>query len=186
MKKINSTRKSLGFALQELLLAVAVVAVLGIIGAGVYKSMRSNINAEDMGSKTVELVTEIQKNWRSAGDYTTLTPDGINKLSLIKPPIRFDGTNLVDAWGNVINLSGARGTFALTIGGATAPIAKEDCAAIANKMDIASIVRVGSSATAAAGVVSGGNLFKNGVTVDQTALLTGCNEASTVIAVQFR
>lgn len=175
-----------GFALGELLLAIAVIALLVAIGAGVYSSMRSGINADDMGAKTVELAADIQKNWRTAGDYSTVSADAINKLALIHAPITMSGTDMQDGWGNTMTLNGTRSSFAITIGGATAPLSRDDCSSIANRLTIASVVRVGASASAAAGIVTGGNLFKNGATIDQTQLITGCSEGNTIIAAQFR
>lgn len=187
----NRKNQSRGFVLTELLLGVAVVAMLALIGAGVYQGLKAGINADDMGSKTIGMVSEIQKVWRNAGTYTTLTPAEIDKVSLVVSPMRMSGANLLDAWGNTMTLNGGQSSFALTIGGATAPINKDDCATIANKLaSLSSIIRIGSSAAigtgGSAGTVTGGNLFKSGATITQNSLTTGCNEANPVIAAQFR
>jgi hypothetical protein len=191
MMNINKRRAAMGFVLTELLLGIAVIAVVALIGVGVYRGLRSGINADDMGDKTIALVSEIQKNWRTAGSYTTVSAVEVDKLSLINAPMRMNGSNLQDAYGNAMSLNGGQASFALTIGGSTAPIAKDDCATIANKIaGIASVVRIGAAATVGsggtAGTVTGGNVFKSGATVTQSSLTDGCNEANTVIAAQFR
>ena len=65
-------RLQAGFALGEMLLAVAVVAVLVGIGAVVYGNIRGGIAADDQAGSTIELVSEIQKNWRNAGTFATV------------------------------------------------------------------------------------------------------------------
>lgn len=187
----NRKSKSRGFVLTELLLGVAVVSVLALIGAGVYQGLKAGINADDMGSKTIGMVSEIQKVWRNAGNYTSVSPAEINKVSLVVAPMRMSGTDMLDAWGNTMTLNGGQSSFALTIGGATAPINKDDCATIANKLaSLGSVIRIGASAAVgtggSAGTVTGGQLFKTGATITQAGLTDGCSEANTVIAAQFR
>lgn len=176
-----------GFALLELVLAVAIIGVLAAIGTGIYSSLNSGITADDQANKTIAMASAIQKNWRNSGSFTTLTGAELNKLALVVPPLRFATPDVQDAWGNTMTINGGASSFAITTGGTTAAISKEDCAAIANKLaSIAHSIRIGAAATAAAGVISGGELFKTGGTITQTALGTGCNEDDTVIAAQFR
>jgi type II secretory pathway pseudopilin PulG len=190
----RETRKVLtrGFALGEMLLAVAIVAVIVAIGAGVYGSVRGGINADDQAAKTVALAADVQKNWRNAGTFATVSGSTVNALALVQKPIKFDGTNLQDAWGNTMAVSGGTTTFALTIGGATNPLAKDECAAVANRLGagVATNINIGAAATlgsgATAGTVTGGNVYKVGQTVTQASMTTGCSEASTVIAASFR
>lgn len=189
--KVSRSNRAAGFALTELLLALAVVAVFALIAAGVYQSMRSSVNAEDMGDKTIGLVSDIQKHWRNAGSYSTLTADEVSKISLVKAPLKMSGTNMVDAWGNTMSLNGGSSSFALTIGGATFPISNEECATVANKiLSLATTIRIGSDAAvgtgASAGTATGGNLFKSGSTVTQSGLTTGCSSSNPIIAATFR
>ena len=185
-KKINA-----GFVLTELLLGIAVVAVIALIGAGVYQSLRANVNADDMADKTIALVSDVQRQWRNAGPYASLSAAEVDKISLVKAPLKMNGTNMVDAWGNTMSLSGSASSFALTIGGSTFPISKEDCSTIANKLSsLASVIRIGADAAAgsggSAGTVTGGNLFKSGATITQSGLTDGCSATNTVIAAAFR
>lgn len=176
-----------GFVLQELLLGVAIVAVLGVIGAGIYLGLRSSINADDMANKTIEMATEIQRNYRNAGTYASVNAVELNKIALLKAPIKFSTPNALDAWGNTMKISGTGATFAITIGGSTTPMAKDDCATVANKLGaLATKITIGADADAASGVVSGTNTYKDGATYTQTSLTTGCSEANPVIAAQFR
>jgi hypothetical protein len=181
-----------GFALSELLLAVAVIALLIGISAGAYAFLRGGINADDQATKTISLAADIQKNWRNAGSYATLAPAEINKLALIQKPLKWDGTNVQDGYGNTMAVSGGATSFVLTIGGTTNPVSKEDCASIANRLanGVATNVNIGTTATAgtggSSGQVTGGNVFKLGTTINQASLGTGCNEANPVIAAMFR
>ncbi len=182
-------RRSAGFALAELLLAVAVIALLVGISAGAYAFLRGGINADDQATKTISLAADIQKNWRNAGSYTTLAPAEINKLALIQKPLKWDGTKVQDGYGNTMSVSGGPTSFVLTIGGPINAVSKEDCASIANRLatGVATNVNVGTSAAAGgAGQVTGGNAFKVGTIINQANLATGCNEPNPVIAASFR
>lgn len=180
-------KRQRGFALLELVLAVAVVGVLAAIGTGVYSAMNSGIKADDQANKTITMASAIQKNWRNSGGYATVTGAELNKLSLIAAPLRFDTPNVVDAFGNPMIINGGAASFAITTGGTAGAIGPEDCATIANKLaSIAHSIRIGVDATAAGGVISGGHVFKSGTTYTQANLGAGCEEAGTVIAAQFR
>ncbi len=182
-----------GFALLELLLTVAIVAVLVGIGAGIYSYTRAGIGADDQASKTIALVADVQKNWRNnTGGYTGITPAQVNQLSLVQKPLKWDGTNIDDAYGNPMTLSGGTTTFSITVGGTVAALNNADCASIANRLaaGVANNINIGAAATlgsgATAGTVTGGNVFKVGNAITQTSLTTGCNETSPVIAASFR
>lgn len=176
-----------GFVLSEMMFGLGIAAVLIMVAAGVYSTMKTGVNADDMAQKTIGMVTDIQQNWRSAGNFSSVSAAELNKIALIKDPIKFATPNAVDAFGNNMAINGSATTFAITIGGATNPMDKDQCATIANKLaTIATNINIGGAATAAAGVVSGGNAFKVGATVTQGSLTTGCSEASPVIAAQFR
>lgn len=192
MKTFSSScgpRRDAGYALAELLLAVAVVALLVGISAGAYGFLRGGINADDQATKTVALAADIQKNWRNAGSYITLAPAEINKLALVQKPLKWDGVNVQDSYGNIMQITGGATSFAITIGGPMNPVSKEDCASIANRLatGVATNVSIGTAAAAGpAGIVTGGNAFKVGTTINQASLGTGCNESNPVIAASFR
>ena len=194
MTTFNNTKRGAqrGFALGEMLLAVALVAVLVGIGAAVYSSVRGGINADDTAAKAIALASDIQKNWRNAGTFATVSPAEVNKLALIQKPLKFDGTNLTDAWGNTMSLNGGTNSFVMTIGGTTNALSKDDCASIANRLanGVATNINIGTTAAAGTGAnlgnVTGGSAFKTGTTINQGNLTTGCNEANPVIAASFR
>jgi prepilin-type N-terminal cleavage/methylation domain-containing protein len=187
-----SLRAGRGFALAEMLLAVAVIALLVGISAGAYAFLRGGINADDQATKTIALAADIQRNWRNAGTYATLAPAEINKLALVQKPLKWDGTNVQDSYGNIMQMTGGTASFVITVGGSANPVSREDCATIANRLatGVATNVNIGTSATAGsagtAGQVSGGNTFKVGATITQANLATGCSESNPVIAASFR
>ncbi|SFF31968.1 prepilin-type N-terminal cleavage/methylation domain-containing protein [Paracidovorax wautersii] len=176
-----------GFALGELLLALAVV---GIIVAGLFVTftgLRGTVGANDVGDKIMMMVADIQKNWRTSNSFATVSAAEINKLSLIRSPLNYDGTNLKDGWGNVMSINGSATSFALTIGGSTFPIQQDDCASLVARLSpVANAIRIGADAAAAGGAISGGSLYKSGATITQSGLTTGCSASNPIIAAQFR
>ena len=176
-----------GLALADLALWVVVGGIIIAGGMMTYNYLKGSVSAGDMGEKTALMVSDIQKNWKNAGSFTSVSPAEVNKLSLIRNPLKFDGTNLVDAWGNTMTLSGGSASFSVTIGGATVPMQQDDCATVVNRIaPMAASVRVGSDAAAAAGAISGGTAYKTGATITQAGLTTGCSSANPIIAAQFR
>lgn len=185
--KNGFVKKQRGLAMVDYGLFI-VLAIIFILGSyAVYKSSRTTMNAGELAEKTVMLVTDINQHWKGQGSYTTVSPIEVNKLAIIRNPIRFDGTNMSDAWGNTMALNGNATSFALTIGGATTPLGQDECATIVGRMrTLATEIRIGSNATASGGLVSGGNVYVNGATVTQSGLTDGCSAASPVIAAKFR
>lgn len=165
-------------------LLAGIVAAIVLSSLGVLKG---GINAGNLGEKALYLAMDIQKHWNRANDYTSVTAAEVDKIGIVKNPIKFDSGQLYDGYGNQMALNGSRITFAMTLGGTAAPMDKDDCANLVARLEpVAMAIRVGASAAANAGVISGGNLYKNGATLDQTGLTTGCAEAGTKIAIQVR
>ncbi|ABM33288.1 hypothetical protein QRO11_10110 [Paracidovorax citrulli] len=164
--------------------------ILGVVVATVlsyFNGVKGGYNAGAAGEKIILLTSEITKNWSRANDYSTVSPTEVNKLSLIKSPLRYDSGSLYDGAGNTMDLNGSRISFALTVGGSSFPLNKDDCATIVSRIEpVAVAIRIGSSAAASAGVISGGNVYKSGGDITQTGLTTGCSEPSPKIAAQFR
>lgn len=180
-------RRQLGFTLIETMIA------LGIMGTAVaallyYQTRAENNQGSNKTAQDLSLMASKIKNYLGpSNSYIPLTPVFVNSSALITPPMKWDGTNVLDPWGNTMTINGGTTTFALTIGGTTSALDKEVCTSIASKMvDNATAINIGA-ATAAAGVVSGGSAYKaaNG-TPNGTNLATGCAVANPVIAVQFR
>lgn len=169
-------------AVWSVILGVVVATVLGY-----FNGVKGGYNAGAAGEKIILLTSEITKNWSRANDYSTVSPTEVNKLSLIKSPLRYDSGSLYDGAGNTMDLNGSRISFALTVGGSSFPLNKDDCATLVSRIEpIAVAIRIGTSAAASAGVISGGNVYKSGGDITQTGLTTGCSEPSPKIAAQFR
>lgn len=169
-------------AVWSVMLGLVISTVLGY-----FSGQKSGYNAGAAGEKIILLTSEITKNWSRANDYSTVSPAEVNKLSLIKSPLRYDSGVLNDWAGNTMDLNGSRISFALTVGGSSFPLNKDDCATIVSRIEpVAVAIRIGTSAAASAGVISGGNVYKTGADITQTGLTTGCSEPSPKIAAQFR
>ena len=181
-----------GFTLVEIMIVLAIIGT-AIGGVLYYQSRAENTQAATKTSSDLALMaSKIKTYFRPSNSYTGVTASRINSMALVAAPMKFDGANMVDPWGNTMSVGGGTLSFALSMGGATAPIDKEVCTSLATSLaDKATAIRVGaaaavSSAGATAGTISGGNLYKGASTTpDAAALATGCNEASTVIAMQF-
>lgn len=191
---IPSSKAADGFALLELMLVVGVVSILLAIASGVYYKTRSSISAEEQGQRAVELAADIRRFiGKGVGTYAGLTPAMVANLGLVRPPFRWDGTNIRDAWGNTVALMGqSPWVYSMTLGGATSPISASDCAAVASRLaNTGYAVLTGASVYlstggASAGWVQGGYTYKYGnQAVTQSNMTTGCAEANTVVGVTF-
>lgn len=180
-------RRQRGLALADMALWVVVGAAVVAGAMMTYNYLKGSVGAGEMGEKTALMVSDIQKNWKSAGTFASVSPAEVNKLSLIRNPLKFDGTNLLDGWGNTMALTGGAASFSLTIGGATVPMQQDDCATVVHRLaPMAAAIRVGADAAAAAGAITGGNVYKTGAVVTQAGLTDGCSAANPIIAAQFR
>lgn len=176
-----------GAVMGEMMLYVVIAGVLISAAFGIYQFVRSSVSAGDVGDKVMIMVTDIQKNWRRAGSFATVTPAEVNKLSLVRSPLRYDGTNVIDGWGNTMTLNGGPASFALTIGGATTPMQQDDCATVVARLEsLAAVIRIGADAAATGGAVTGGSVYKSGATITQAGLTDGCSATNPIIAAQFR
>lgn len=179
-------KRQAGVTMVEVIIWVVIAAVVALGALQLFRMAKSSISAADTAEKTIVLAAGIQRMW-GAQPFTNVTAQEVNKVNAIQPPLTYDGTNMQDPYGNVMLLTGSQNTFAMTLGGATAPLSQDDCATIATRMAAFAIkVNVGSSASAASGLVTGGNAYKNGATTTVTGMTTGCSEASPVVAVEFR
>lgn len=176
-----------GAVMGEMMLYVVIAGVLVSAAFGIYQFVRSSVSAGDVGDKAMIMVTDIQKNWRRAGSFATVTPAEVNKLSLVRSPLRYDGTNVIDGWGNNMTLNGGPASFALTIGGSTTPMQQDDCATVVARLEsLAAVIRIGADAAATGGTVTGGSVYKSGATITQAGLTDGCSATNPIIAAQFR
>jgi len=176
-----------GAVMGEMMLYVVIAGVLVSAAFGIYQFVRGSVSAGDVGDKVMIMVTDIQKNWRRAGSFATVTPAEVNKLSLVRSPLRYDGTNVIDGWGNTMTLNGGPASFALTIGGATTPMQQDDCATVVARLEsLAAVIRIGRDAAATGGAVTGGSVYKSGATITQAGLTDGCSDTNPIIAAQFR
>jgi prepilin-type N-terminal cleavage/methylation domain-containing protein len=189
---IASRARNRGFALNELLLTVAIVSVLVGIGAAVYSGLRDGVGAEEQAQRMVDMAADVRRYMGKAqGNYTGLTPARANALGLLKPPLRWDGASIRDRWGNSMDLYGqGPWLFSVTAGGATS-MSPTDCAALAIKLaSSAYAVMIGTSTVitksgASDGWVTGGLSYKTGLVLSQGNLTTGCAQATPVVGATF-
>lgn len=187
MKFAQTFNKQRGVSMIEVAIWAVIAGVIAIAVMNMYNPIRSGQSASTLGDRTLVMVSDIQKFWTRANDYSTVTAEEISKLELIRSPLKYDAGVMYDAYGNPMALNGSRISFALTLGGTESPLSSDDCATIITRLEpVAQSIRIGTSAEAAAGAITGGNVYKSGSTVSQTGLTAGCGEANTKIAAQFR
>lgn len=176
-----------GFALGELLLAVAVVGILVTIGYGIYNSLTKDTAAQDLTQKSVAMIGKIKSIYGNAGTFSGITGQAVDQLGARPDGFRLSGTDLVDNFGNVIDVNGAAAFFGMRFQGLT----KDTCGKIASGLaGLAYQVTVGSASavSVAAGVITGGTDYKAaGGTPNTANLATGCGAAEPLaVAVQIR
>ncbi len=179
-----------GYILNEMLLAVAVFAVLTGIAGMSFQALKRSAQADDQALKFATLANDIRKSYRPAGTFTTLAATGVAKLGLVQKPMYTDGTNVFDTWANQLQFSGSDTAFAIILGGNGVMTPQECTAFAAAVQDSAYEVRIGAAVVLGSGATlgrtTGGNGYKTaGGTFDGAALATGCAEASTRIGVSF-
>jgi type II secretory pathway pseudopilin PulG len=191
MKRTDVRRRALGFVLQELLLAVAIVSVIAAVSLGVYTSVRDSSKAEEQAQVMVDIASNVRRVFGKAqGNYTGVTAARVSTLGLVRQPLRWNGTNLQDAWGNTMTIYGSGPwMFSMTAGGGG--ITAVECAALATRLAItAASVRVGTTAAvstsgATDGWVLGGHPYKANNAFNQANLTTGCSESNAVVGATF-
>lgn len=179
--------RQFGLSLLEVMMSVAIIG--GILGFALYyqSKAKAGMSGNSASTNLALMASTIKNVVGSSNSYATLTPATLDNIGGVPKGFVFDGTNVIDPWGNTMSVSGATATFALTVGGATQPLSKDTCTSIASRLaDDAMTVRVGA-ATASAGVIAGGSAYKAiGGVPDVSLLGTGCATANPVIAAQFR
>lgn len=176
-----------GFTLIEIMIA------LGIIGSAVavvyYYQTRSETSQQAIQASEglVTMASKIRQYYGATNSFVALSGTKLNEIAVVPKGMKYDGTNVTDPWGNTMSINGSATSYALTVGGSTGPLDREACASIASKLaESAQSIRIGA-ATAAAGVIAGGALYKAaGAAPDPDALGTGCSTANPVVAAQFR
>lgn len=186
---MTTSERSKGFVLAELLLAVAVLCVLASVAGSAYMAAKQAAHADDVALKLAALSNDIRHAYRGLGSYSTISGAGIHKLSIVQKPFHSDASNLYDAHANIVAVSGADTSFALTLGGNGAMTAGE-CVSIASALASgAHDIRIGAGAGlgtgASAGQATGGHAYKVGDVFDVNNLQTGCAESAMVIAISF-
>ena len=177
-----------GFTLIEIMIAIGIIGI-AIAGVLYYQGTAERGQSGNKAAQDLSLMASKIKSYLApSNSYTSLTPAFVNSAALVAAPMRFDGTNLIDPFGNIMVVNGGVTTYGITVGGTAATLDKEVCASIASKMAAnTAAIYVGTAATVTAGVASGGSGYKvaNG-TPDGAALATGCNQPTPVIAMEFR
>lgn len=194
MKQFKLKKKQGGFTLLDLGITIVIV---GAIAGGIYLQQgksEGNQGAQDVATALGNVASKIHRFAGITGTYTALTPAMVNNMISLAPLV-FAGGNIVDPWGNTVNVVGnaanATPSFVLTAGGATGPLDKETCTTIAtqlaSKADVVVIAAAATITTAngLAGPVASAYKAAGGA-LSTANLSAGCSAVNPQIAFQFR
>jgi hypothetical protein len=179
-----------GFALHELLLALATVSLVMAISAGAYATLKRRVLADDQAVKLAALGDDIRRHWRGTGSFAGLSAPALLKLGLVQRPMTADAAGAYDAWSSPMQFAGADTRFAIVLGG-NGVMTRDECSAVASGVEAGAWeVRVGAAVApgtgAALGRLTGGFAYKaSGNQYDQAGLASGCAEAGAKIGVSF-
>lgn len=173
-------RKQKGLTLGESLLVLGVAALIAVGAYSAYKFANSDVAANDLGRGAVTLASQIKRINGSTG-YTAV--NSTNVKDLVPGGWKWDGTDVIDNYGNPVSVSGGAASFALVFSN----LSPQDCQKVVSQFEGISYKLHIGGASAAAGVVSGGEVYKqpNG-TLNPAALSAGCGATGAVIAMEVR
>jgi len=176
--------KQQGLTLGESLLVLGVSALIAVSAYGAFRFANSDVAANDMGRGAVTLASQIKRTLGAAGSYSSVTATSIKDAGLVPSGWKHDGTDLRDNYGNVVAINGATSSFAL----AFQDMSAADCAKVISQFEgVAYKLNVGTAAGAAAGVISGGSVYKAADgTLTGATIASGCAEAGRKIAMEVR
>lgn len=193
-------KKRRGFTLIEVMITVAIIGA-AVAMVLVYQSKaESRARVSDTVLATTNMTSKIRANYASVGSYNGLTPAQVHSMGLVIEPLRWDGANIRDAWGSIMNIegnaAGATSTFVITFGGTNsgsraASLTAEECVSLATQLaNHADLVNVGTSTvlTSTNGLAGGGKAYKASGNILSIANLTdaaGCSAVKPGIALQY-
>lgn len=192
MKKVANKQK--GLTLVELLISLVVIGA--ILSAVI--SRQNKADNKRMANETTATLSNVITTMRSvrapSGTFNGLSASEVNGMNVIGAPLAWNGTAIIDPWGNPLafvgNAAAAAPSFVVTIGGTVSPLDKEVCNILATQLvGIADAVNIGASTaiTTTNGLIGGGSVYKAaGGTPNAANLSTGCQATNPVIGLQFR
>jgi len=176
--KMGSLRRSGGYVLNELLLAVAVIVIIGGAGFMIYKTLTKDAETTGQVNGIVDFVSKSKETFGlSGGNWTSFSAANLIKLNRIPTQFTKDATKIYDAFGNEVVFAASaasQGTVSFTMRSA------EECAKVTQA--VAELAY-----TASAGAVGSETAVKTGTTkLDIDALATGCAVANRVLTLAIR
>lgn len=177
--KLNTHKAGLrGFALTEVLLAIAVIVIIGIAAYPLYKNARTSSEVEAMANDIAIVQTNAQTLYSGQSSYAGITMDQLNTAGLVPDDLKTcTGTTTVtctynNSWGGVVSLVSSPSVqipkdSGFTIGMTVVP--QTACTQLVNRV-APSFLAIGT--TAGAGDIKSPATPK----VDLTALGTACGK----------
>lgn len=108
MKELTNKK---GFSLLELLLVVAIGAVLLLAGLAIYRNVTSNTNVNEANRLLNVIKQEVQRLYQGEGEYGTTTLNDVLINAEVVPSSALSGTNVRHPFNGTVTVTGNNETF---------------------------------------------------------------------------
>jgi hypothetical protein len=177
--KLNR-KKARGFVMGELLLGVAIVAIISVGGFLAYRALAADTASDKQIAGIVDFVGKSKEIYGAAGAWTDFTIPNMVKLNRLPPQFSKDATSgsekIYDANKNEITLTAAanQGTVDFT------SASQEECSKVGQRVaDLAYSLSAGPTGTL--------SVVKSATqTFSVTNLATGCSGTNPIVRVVLR
>ena len=146
----NHKKNAKGFALTEVLLAIAVIVIIGIAAYPLYKNARTSSEVESMANDIAIIETSTQTLYSGQSAFTGLTPTQLENAGMVPDDLK-TGTvgTWNNAWGGTVSIApasngaAADSLFAVTVSN----IPQSACTQLVNRV-APSFLMIGDTSTA--------------------------------------
>lgn len=183
----GSSKRQRGVTLTETLLVLALAAVLAAAAYRAYATASNDTKTSELGNGTMALIGKVKQVWGADGNYTTLTPETLDRSGVLPAQFRSNrngstpASEIRDVFGNAMSIHGEAGSF--TVGFDN--LSRDTCSTLATTLaSMAYRIQVGSGARAANGAIANGGKAYKGPTVtsasglDTGALVEACDDVT--------
>lgn len=181
--KLHTRKTGLhGFALTEVLLAIAVIVIIGIAAYPLYKNARTSSEVEAMANDIAIIQTNAQTLYSGQSSYTGISMDQLNSAGLVPDDLKATDsssgtptTTYTNSWGGAVTLVPAPGGVLTAGAGFTigmAGIPQTACTQLVNRVAPSFL---GIAKDVGKGDVKGGTPAAPTTKVNLSALATACD-----------
>ncbi len=191
ISSFNKQIKKKGFALTEVLLAIAVIVIIGIAAYPLYKNARTSSEVEAMANDIAILQTNAQTLYSGQSSFTTITEKQLEDAGLAPDDLKTATSGVWNnSWGGFVYLKpspaigglAANAGFTITL----TAIPQSACTQLVNRVAPSFLaIGIGTDGTSNDGSIKGGNAT-NMTKVDVTKIAAACPAAGGTLAFTAR